>query len=240
MSARYKDTTLPPRERARALLEELSLEEKIAQVNCVCIFGEEGTDPRKIAALMKNGIGAVSTLELRRVRTLEEAAQWQIAVQRAAMESSPHGIPAIFHMEGLCGAFIQDAASFPAGIGRGAGWDPELEERIGRIISRQEAACGVTHIFAPVLDITRDSRMGRQGESYGEDPALASALGAAYTRGIQEEETAGRKPEAVAKHFLSSHNAIGGIHGADSATPERLLQEVYGKPFQAAITLSGL
>ena len=51
-----------------------------------------------------------------------------------------------------------------------------MEEKIAEIVSRQEAACGITHILAPVLDISRDSRMGRQGETYGEDPALASAM----------------------------------------------------------------
>ena len=122
----------------------------------------------------------------------------------------------------------------------GASWDPGLEEEIGRVVSRQEKACGITYIFAPVLDISQDSRMGRQGETYGEDPTLAAALGVAYTKGIQTEETAGRKADAVAKHFLAFHNSIGGIHGADSQTPERLLWEIYGKPFQAAISLAGL
>lgn len=143
-------------------------------------------------------------------------------------------------MEGLCGPFIQDSTSFPAGIGRGAGFDPEVEEKIAEIVSRQEAACGITHILAPVLDISRDSRMGRQGETYGEDPALASAMGAAYTKGIQKKETAGRKTESVAKHFLAFHNSNGGIHGAVSDTPPRLLEEIYGKPFQAAIQESDL
>ena len=156
------------------------------------------------------------------------------------MENSEHHIPAIFHMEGLCGPFIQDSTSFPAGIGRGAGFDPEVEEKIAEIVSRQEAACGITHILAPVLDISRDSRMGRQGETYGEDPALASAMGAAYTKGIQKKETAGRKTESVAKHFLAFHNSNGGIHGAVSDTPPRLLEEIYGKPFQAAIQESDL
>ena len=51
---------------------------------------------------------------------------------------------------------------------------------------------------------------------------------------------AGRKTESVAKHFLAFHNSQGGIHGTHSDTPTRLLQEVYGKPFQAAIAQSGL
>ena len=240
MGKRYRNAALTPGERARALLEEMSLEEKIAQLNCVCIFSEKGADPKEVSDLISCGIGAVSALEMRRLKTLEDAADWQIRIQNAVMESSPHQIPAIFHMEGLCGAFIQDAASFPAGIGRGASWDPKLEKEIARIVARQETACGITHIFAPVLDVTRDPRMGRYGESYGEDPTLAAALGAAYTGGIQEERTAGRKAEAVAKHFLAFHHSLGGIHGADSETPERLLREIYGKPFQAAITLAGL
>ena len=156
------------------------------------------------------------------------------------MAQSPHHIPAIFHMEGLCGGFIQESTSFPSGIARGSGWDPKLEEKIARTVAEQEAACGITHILAPVLDISRDSRMGRQGETYGEDLALASALGAAYTRGVQTTQADGRKPESVAKHFLGFHNSQGGIHGSQSDTPPRLLEEIYGKPFQAAITESGL
>lgn len=150
-------------------------------------------------------------------------------------------------MEGLCGAFIQDATSFPSGIGRASSWDPALEQKIGQIVARQENAAGFTHTLAPVLDISRDSRMGRQGETYGEDPVLAAAMGTAYTRGIQEsgleipverencseaDQTFGKRySEAVAKHFMGFHNSEGGIHGADSRTPRRLMEEIYGKPF---------
>ena len=240
MGTQYLDCNQTPQKRAAALLAELSLDEKMAQVNCIFPFGENFEDMEKIAEGTPFGIGEVSTLEMRRIETLEEAAQWQRSVQKIVMDNSPHHIPAIFHMEGLCGAFIQDTTSFPAGIGRGSGFDPELEEKIAEIVSRQEAACGITHVLAPVLDISRDSRMGRQGETYGEDPALASAMGVAYTRGIQKGENAGRKAESVAKHFLAFHNSQGGIHGTHSDTPVRLLQEIYGKPFQAAIAESGL
>lgn len=240
MEKQYLDSTKTPEERAKLLLAELSLDEKMAQVGCIFPFGESYTDMGKISADTPFGIGEVSTLEMRRITSLEEAARWQRNVQNIVMENSPHHIPAIFHMEGLCGAFIQDTTSFPAGIGRGSSFNPDLEERIAEIVSRQEAACGITHILAPVLDISRDSRMGRQGETYGEDPALASAMGAAYTRGIQKGETAGRKTESVAKHFLAFHNSQGGIHGTHSDTPPRLLREIYAKPFQAAIAESDL
>lgn len=90
------------------------------------------------------------------------------------MKNSPHHIPAVFLMEGLCGAFIQDASSLPSGIGRVSSFDPELEEKLAEMVARQETAVGITQILAPVLDISRDSRMGRQGETYGEDPTLAA------------------------------------------------------------------
>ena len=44
----------------------------------------------------------------------------------------------------------------------------------------------------------------------------------------------------MAKHFLGFHNSLGGIHGAESLIPPRLLEEVYGKPFQAAIAEANL
>ncbi len=236
----YRDTTKSPAERARKLLAELTLEEKMAQLTCIFPFGDSFDDMEQQAEEMPYGTGQVSTLEMRRIRTLDEAAAWQRKIQETVMAQSPHHIPAIFHMEGLCGGFIQESTSFPSGIARGSGWDPKLEEKIARTVAEQEAACGITHILAPVLDISRDSRMGRQGETYGEDPALASALGAAYTRGVQTTQADGRKPESVAKHFLGFHNSQGGIHGSQSDTPPRLLEEIYGKPFQAAITESGL
>ena len=180
---KYLDSTLSPVSRAEDLLGRMTLEEKMAQVNCVLVpIGKE----EKVAEYCKYGIGEISTLEVRMLKSAKEAVNFQRKIQTMIMENSPHHIPAIFHMEGLCGAFIQDATSFPSGIGRASSWDPELERKIGQIVARQENAAGFTHTLAPVLDISRDSRMGRQGETYGEDPVLAAAMGTAYTRGIQE------------------------------------------------------
>lgn len=229
---KYLNTELSPEERAKDLLAKMSLDEKMGQVNC--IFPLKGNQD-VVENEMRHGIGQVSTLAVREIESLEEAGAWQRDFQKKIMANSEHHIPAIFHMEGLSGPFIQEGISFPSGISRGSSWDPVLEEEIGQIVSRQELACGITQILAPVLDISRDSRMGRQSETYGEDPALAAAMGTAYTRGIQEGEIAGRKAESVAKHFLGFHNSQGGIHGANCDVADRLLYEVYGKPFQSAI-----
>jgi beta-glucosidase len=235
MSQEYLNASLSPEVRAQALLEEMSNEEKLSQLCGIFPFMEGWDDYDKIAEQTRCGIGQVSTLQMRDMATAKEACDWQRRIQTIVMQNSPHHIPAAFHMEGLCGAFVQDATSFPAGISRGAGFDPALEEKIAAIVSREEASCGITQIFGPVLDVNRDPRMGRTGESYGEDPTLAAVLGTAFTRGLQETTVEGRHPDAAAKHFLAFHNSQAGVHGTNSPTPPRLFREVYGKPFQAAI-----
>lgn len=234
---RYQNRSLEPEKRAELLLEELDLDEKLAQTGCYFGIAIKGNDNEKeIREQCPYGIGSVSTLGFREVESKEKAAKWQRDAQKQIMKQSPHGIPAIFHMEGLCGGFVQGNTSLPSGINRGSSWDPKLEEKLGRLVSRQEKAVGVTHVLAPVLDVSRDSRMGRQGETYGEDPVLAGAMGAAFTKGVQEHERCdGLKAESVAKHFAGFHNSLGGIHGAESMTGPRLMQEIYTKPFQAAI-----
>lgn len=229
-----------PQERAEALLAELSLPEKMAQIRGV--WGPDGTEAgqQKFTEGIRCGIGQVSTLPLRMVRSIDEAAAWQRSAQKQIMENSPHHIPAIFHMEGLCGAFLTGAESFPSGISRGSSFDPALERKVGQITARQELSCGITQVLAPVLDVARDPRMGRQGETYGEDPVLAAAMGTALVRGEQETSVDGRQMEACAKHFLGFHNAQGGIHGAHVEMGERQTEEIFGRPFQRAIRDGGL
>ncbi len=229
---RYMDTSLSPKVRAQALLEVMDLPEKMAQI--VGVFAVRGTE-KQLRAFLPNGVGQISTLFFREEKEHQSVAAWQRELQTIIMENSPHRIPAVFHTEGLCGAFIEGTTTFPTGVSRGSGFDTELEKKIGEIVARQECAYGITQTFAPVLDISRDSRMGRQAEAYGEDPTLAAALGTAYTRGLQEAETAGRHTDAAAKHFLGFHLSQGGIHGANADAGDRLLEEVYAKPFQAAI-----
>ena len=233
----YLDKSLCPEQRSVLLLAEMGLDEKLAQLGSYFLRDMD------FESLKKNhpfGVGQISCLEMRTLKTIEECVAFQQKAQQMAMDQSEHAIPAIFHMEGVCGAYIQGAVSFPSGINRGSSWNPQLEEEIGRIISRQERALGITQIFAPVLDVARDSRLGRMGESYGEDPVLAASMGTAFTRGIQDGDHNRLRSDAVAKHFVGSHNSLGGIHGAAGEMGLPLISEVYAKPFQAAISEAGL
>lgn len=232
----YTDPSKSPEERAELLLIELSLDEKIKQVVGMWFFPQV----YDMDQVFENGMGSFSTLCFRDIRDKQECAEWQWRFQEKTMAGSPHQIPAAFHMEGLCGAFIQGSVSFPAGVNRGATFDPELEEKIGETVAREELACGITHILAPVLDVARDPRMGRVGEPYGEDPTLNGAMGAMYCKGVQSQEVDGRHADAVAKHFLGFHLGQGGIHGTHAEVSMQTLREVYAKPFQMAITEGGL
>ena len=236
---KYQDSTLSPKERAEDLLDKLSLEEKMAQIRGVWQSG--GPDDDTENWIRGSGIGQISALPLQMEETeREEAIQWLHRLQERIMAESPHGIPAVFHMEGVNGAYFHGASNYPTGVSRGASFDPALEEEIGQNVAKIELAAGITQILAPVLDVARDPRMGRCGEAYGEDPSLGAAMGAAYTRGIQQAEEEGRRASATAKHFVGFHSSRGGIHGGGSSIGERELQEVYAKPFQAAISESGL
>ena len=104
---KYQNPALSPQERAKDLLSCLSLEEKMAQVQCFMLGHAEPGE------VLQHGIGHVSTLEIRNVKTLDEVAEILTRIQKQVMESSEHHIPAIFHMEGLCGALMQEATSFP-------------------------------------------------------------------------------------------------------------------------------
>lgn len=223
---------------AKALTERMTLEEKFGQI--VCVWPKPGMEPEEVLKDYPKGVGFVSATNARTLETPEEMAAFQRKWQKAVIKKSPHRIPAIFHTEGLCGALFAGADSFPTGIGRASSWDENLERKIGEIVSRQSEALGITHVLAPVLDISRDPRNGRQGETYGEDPTLAAALGTAYTKGIQETAANGLHAEAVAKHFVGFHGSTGGIQSAHFETGVRQLKEIYCKPFQAAITKAEL
>jgi len=65
-------------------------------------------------------------------------------------------------------------------------------------------------------------------------------MGSAYTRGAQKQGEGECRAESVAKHYMGFHQSEGGIHGTVCSIPERLLREVYGLPFQAAIAEENL
>ncbi|KAK8898194.1 hypothetical protein M9Y10_000468 [Tritrichomonas musculus] len=228
------NSKLSPKERAKLLLNELSIEEKLAQLNCYFPRNFSSAELTDMEQIHPYGIGHITSLELRSKRSYNEITTLLRSFQQKAIDLSPHSIPALIHMEGVSGLLLKGSTSFPSGIARGASWDSDLEYEIGQTVGEQAAAAGISQIFAPVLDVTRDSRFGRQCESYGEEPTLVSQMGTAYSNGLQSVKS-GLKPQATAKHFLGFHKSEAGVHSAHCIISERELREVYAKPFHSAI-----
>ncbi len=235
---KYLDKNLSAKERAEDLLGKMSVAEKMGQI--VCLFPQTKTDYIEKLKDYPQGAGHVSALEMRMLKSVEDAVEMQHNIQKAVINLSEHKIPAIFHMEGISGLYLKDAVSFPSGIARGASFNPDIEERIAKAVGEGASAAGIAQILAPVLDVSHDPRMGRYGEPYGEDPTLVAVMGSAYVKGLQEKENKNLMPESAAKHFLGFHRSIGGVHGTECDVSESRLREIYAKPFQAAINESGL
>lgn len=229
----YKNATLSIRERVADLLPRMSLEQKIAQLNC--LYANGGIAPSK--EQLKDGIGQISAIFAG--MTAEDNARCMDEIQRTLVEETELGIPALIHAEGLSGAVIAEATNFPVAIGLGATWDDEKINRMADVIRKQMRAVGINQAFSPVLDVARDLRWGRVGETYGESPALTSQLGVSYVKGLQGENLFDGVA-ATAKHFLGFAMGQGGLNLAAASITPRELREVYAKPFEAAIREAGL
>lgn len=227
----YMDTTLDSSSRAALLLSELSLEEKVAQLQCMMVVG----DPAFTLSHFEHGVGEISVMSP--FGTAADVAGMNRATIDYVMERA-HGIPPIIHVEALSGVQSPEATVFPSAIGMGATFDPNALEQTAEVIREQMLAVGFRRALSPVMDVARDPRWGRIGETYGEDPTLCARMSVAYTKGLQGNHKDGAA--ATAKHFLGYGKSEGGLNIASNSIPPRELREVYAKPFQAAISNSSL
>ena len=156
--------------RVKALLEQMTLEEKVAQMVQVpyAMVGRE-------EALRWAKLGAGSFLHV-----LGDDAR---EIQREAMNSRL-GIPVIFGIDAIHGHGLNDHATiFPTQLAAACSWDPDVVYTMGRVTAREVATDGLHWTFSPVLCLGRDTRWGRVNETFGEDPYLAGELGAAIIKG---------------------------------------------------------
>jgi beta-N-acetylhexosaminidase len=85
------------------------------------------------------------------------------------------------------GIFLGGGTYFPRQMALGASRDTMLAYEQGRITALEGRAVGVHMAFTPVLDVNNNPNNPVIGpRSFGEDPALVGALGAAMVRGLQD------------------------------------------------------
>lgn len=230
---KYKDASLPLSVRVDDLLSRMNLAQKIAQLQCMMILG----DPNAMLQHFPDGIGEVTGSD--GSQDLASASEFNRKIQEKMVNGTSLGIPAIIHAEAVTGLNGVEATIFPSAIGLGATWDPDVVEEMTDIIRKQMVSMGVRQALSPVMDVCRDPRWGRIGETYGEDPTLCAAMSVAFTKGLQSDDLK-NGASATAKHFLGYGFGDGGLNMATNPIPSRDLREVYAKPFQAAITEGSL
>ncbi|MFC0434501.1 glycoside hydrolase family 3 N-terminal domain-containing protein [Kutzneria buriramensis] len=165
-------------------------------------------------------------------------AQITNGIQHYTLDNSRLKIPVLYGADGVHGDNnLVTATMFPQQIGVGATWDPALAEKMGESTSSTMRATGVFWDFAPVSDISRDTRWGRYYETLSEDPTLAGTLAGSLVTGLQAYDGKGAtaKLTATAKHFAGYSEPINGHDRVPAQIPVRELQDVFLPAFQPQI-----
>lgn len=231
----YKDASRSLPERVEDLLQKMTLKEKVAQLYCMVNLGQQ--DPiQNVKENFNEGVGTVSFLNSSQTGNTKKDMETLKNIQRFFVEETRLGIPALVHNEGIAGAQIPGATTFPQSMNVASTWDPELAKKVGEVVRKQLMAFGIRAVHSPLFDLGRDPRWGRIGETYGEDPYLVAQMGTAYVKGVQGNY----QVMAAAKHFVGYGNAEGGRNGGEQQIAERKLLDTYCFPFEAAIHEAGV
>ena len=228
--------------RVEALVAQMTLDEKIAQVGSCWIYELQSAgelDPHKMSQRLQNGIGQITRLGGASTLAPAEAAKAANRIQKQLVEQTRLGIPAIIHEECCSGLMTLGGSMFPQMLGLAGTFQPELAEAMAGAIRRQMRAIGARQGLAPVLDVARDARWGRSEETFGEDPILVSHFGAAYIRGLQTPDLRDGVL-ATGKHFVGHSSSQGGLNCGPTHVGPYELRDVFLGPFQAAVRDAGL
>ena len=218
-------------ERAEALLGEMTLAEKIGQLQQLNGIGGE---PTGNADRLVESSALYDRIRLGQVGSIlnETNVSTVNAMQRVAVKDSRLGVPLVFGRDVIHGY----RTIFPIPLGQAASWNPELVEAAAAVAAREARSVGIQWTFAPMVDIARDPRWGRIAEGFGEDPHLASEMAAAAVHGFQGDDiSAPDRIAACAKHFVGYGAAEGGRDYNTTTISPSLLRNVYLPPFHAAV-----
>jgi beta-glucosidase len=236
----YKNPRLAIAQRVNDLLSRMTLEEKVAQLRSTFAANPKINtaffqDAKKVDSLFGNG---VSMINPDFDNTLEQSIDNRNKTQDYLRTKTRLGIPAIFLDEAHHGLLAMKADVFPTSIGLACSWDTALTEKIYACVAAQASARGTHMVLAPVIDVCRDPRWGRTGETFGEDPYLCGLMGSAVVRGLQGSSD-GTIPAghvaATLKHFTGHGQPEGGDNQAPADFPERVLRTFHMEPFRLAI-----
>ncbi|MEO8172418.1 MAG: glycoside hydrolase family 3 N-terminal domain-containing protein [Sediminibacterium sp.] len=236
----YKDNKQPVEKRVADLLGRMTVEEKVAQLRSSFAANPKIKDSfflrtEKVDSLFGNGISMINPDF---DNSLEQSIKNRNNTQNYLRNKTRLGIPGIFLDEAHHGLLAMQSDIFPTSIALACSWDTLLTTKIYTYVAAQARSRGTTMVLAPVIDVTRDPRWGRTGETYGEDPYLSGVMGSAVVRGLQGSNDGtidGNHIAATLKHFTGHGQSEAGINQAPADFPERVLREFHMEPFRLVI-----
>ncbi|WP_127550923.1 glycoside hydrolase family 3 protein [Actinoplanes sp. OR16] len=140
------------------------------------------------------------------------------------------------------GAKIDATATvFPQAVGLASTWDPELLRRVGTAVGEelrgfhaQDPVVWGLNTWAPVVNLLRDPRWGRNEEGYSEDPLLSGEIATAYGEGLQGDDPDHLRTAPTLKHYAAYNNETK-RDVTSSNVPQRVLNEYDREPFRIAL-----
>lgn len=228
--------------RVEDLLERMTLEEKVAQVNAISIRGSAATQEGYVEVdgslqeTLKNGIGQIeNTFDPRLPRQSVEQCN---ALQQHLIDHTRLKIPALIGSECLHGHAAYNSTVFPTPLAMASSWNPALVEKAFDITGRESRLRGNHEAHTPVLDIGRDPRWGRIEETYGEDTYLVSQMAVAIVSGLQGGRDGNPGTTHIVsapKHFAGYGQVVGGRNFAATPIETKTLYDDILPPFEAAV-----
>jgi len=219
----YRNPELPTEERIADLLGRMTLEEKVGQMMQLDARSGDLDD-----LIVNKHVGSILHTS---PSDLPKAVETVNAKTRL-------GIPLVIGDDCIRGySFWPGATIFPEQLGMATTWDSEKVQAAGRATAEEVSATGVHWTFSPVLCIARDTRWGRVGETFGEDPYLIGEMASSIVKGYQGGAKAGEPLAkdailACAKHFAGYSETQGGRDASEADLSHRKLESWFLPPFE--------
>jgi beta-glucosidase len=167
--------------------------------------------------------------------------QYQPAIPRLGIDlfkagtEALHGVAWSNDIDAGGAVVTAQGTAFPQAVGLASTWDPALLRRVGAAVGDEARGYHVRdprvfslNLWAPVVNLLRDPRWGRNEEGYSEDPLLTGAIATAYGRGLQGDDPDRLKTAPTLKHYAAYNNEAG-RDVTSSNVPQRVLNE-YERP----------
>jgi beta-glucosidase len=237
----YLNPDLPAEKRADLLLKQMTLDEKIGQM-CQYVVeftpGPIANKDEEIQYVLSLGEKAELIKQGKIGSFLKVPTFKEVNILQKLAEQSRLKIPLLIANDAIHGhGMYQGAVTiYPTEIGIASTFDTSLAFKIAKYTAVEMRATGNHWNYSPNIEVVRDARWGRTGETFGEDPYLVSMMGKAMIEGYQGTDFS--RPDniiACAKHFAAGGIAYNGLNGAPADVSERSLYEIFFPPFVEAI-----